>query len=81
MVEASGSFTSLQKPSLILDLGFVNAIQYLQDRTTPRSIDAVRAAFADVTWQNLEVWTTLQTKLQDIMLAKGDNSFNFPQLE
>ena len=70
----------------ILDLGFFNSIQSLQDRTTPRTIDdliaEVRTAFAAQKSQELgAVWTTLQSILQEIMLAKGDNNFKLPHLK
>ena len=70
----------------ILDLGFFNSIQSLQDRTTPRTIDdliaEVRTAFGAQTSEKLgAVWTTLQSILQEIMLAKGDNTFKLPHLK
>ena len=70
----------------ILDLGFFNSIQSLQDSTTPRTIDdliaEVRTAFAAQTSEKLgAVWTTIQSILQEIMLAKGDNNFKLPHLK
>ena len=70
----------------ILDLGFFNSIQSLQNRTTPRMIDepinAVNVAFAAQTSEQLgKVWTTLQSILQEIMLAKSDNAFKIPHLK
>ncbi|CAN0166365.1 unnamed protein product [Laminaria digitata] len=70
----------------ILDLGFFNSIQSLQDRTTPRTIDdliaEVKTAFDAQTTEKLgAVWTTLQSILQEIMLAKGDNTFKLPHLK
>ncbi|CAM9100752.1 unnamed protein product, partial [Laminaria digitata] len=67
----------------ILDLGFFNSIQSLQDRTTPRTIDEliaeVNTAFQAQTPEVLgRVWTTLQAVLEQIMLAKGDNTFKLP---
>ena len=64
----------------------INSIQSLQDRTTPRTIDdliaEVRTAFAAQTSEKLgAVWTTLQSILQEIMLAKGDNNFKLPHLK
>ena len=70
----------------ILDLGFFNSIQSLQDRTTPRAIGdliaEVNTAFNAQGPEKLgAVWTTLQTILQEIMLAKGDNTFKLPHLK
>lgn len=67
----------------ILDLGFFNSIQSLQDRTTPRTVDElvaeVKRAFNEQAPATLgKVWTTLQAVLQEIMLAKGDNTFKLP---
>ena len=62
----------------ILDLGFFNSIQSLQDRTTLNTvdelIDEVGRVFAaqDVAVLG-RVWTTYQAVLEQIMLAKGDN--------
>lgn len=69
----------------ILDLGFFNSIQSLQDRTTPRTVDElvaeVKRAFDAQAPATLgKVWTTLQAVLQEIMLAKGDNTFKLPHL-
>lgn len=69
----------------ILDLGFFNSIQSLQDRTTPSTVDEmiaeVKRAFDAQTPATLgKVWTTLQAVLQEIMLAKGDNTFKLPHL-
>lgn len=70
----------------ILDLGFFNSTQSLQDRTTPRTIDdliaEVKTAFDAQTSQKLgAVWTTFQSILQKIMLSKGVNASNLPHLK
>ncbi|CAN0029650.1 unnamed protein product [Pylaiella littoralis] len=70
----------------ILDLGFFNSIQSLQDRTTPRTVDEliaeVKRAFDAQAPATLgKVWTTLEAILQEIMLAKGDNTFKLPRLK
>ena len=70
----------------ILDLGFFNSIQSLQDRTTPRAIGdliaEVNTAFNAQGPEKLgAVWTTIQSILQEIMLAKGDNNFKLPHLK
>ncbi|CAM9858498.1 unnamed protein product, partial [Ascophyllum nodosum] len=67
----------------ILDLFFFNSIQSLQDRTTLRTVDElieeVRRVFAAQESAALgRVWTTYQAVLQEIMLAKGDNTFKLP---
>lgn len=69
----------------ILDLGFFNSVQSLQDRTTPTTVDELVAEVERAFWaQKSEVlgrvWTTLQSVLQEIMLAKGDNTFKLPHL-
>ena len=69
----------------ILDLGFFNPIQSLQDRTTLNSMDdiitEVRRVFEQQDPAVLgRVWTTYQAVLQKIMLAKGDNTFKLPHL-
>ena len=69
----------------ILDLFFFNSIQSLQDRTTLRTVDElieeVRRVFAAQESAALgRVWTTYQAVLQEIMLAKGDNTFKLPHL-
>ena len=69
----------------ILDLGFFNSIQSLQDRTTPTMVDElvaeVERAFRAQKPETLDrVWTTLQSVLQEIMLARGDNTFRLPHL-
>ena len=69
----------------ILDLGFFNSIQSLQDRTTLRTVDElieeVRRVFAAQESAALgRVWTTYQAVLQEIKLAKGDNTFKLPHL-
>ncbi|CAM9963095.1 unnamed protein product, partial [Ascophyllum nodosum] len=69
----------------ILDLGFFNSIQSLQDRTTLNTVDElieeVGRVFAaqDVAVLG-RVWTTYQAVLEQIMLAKGDNTFKLPHL-
>ena len=67
----------------ILDLGFFNSIQSLQDQTEPRNIEElvteVKRAFNAQKADKLEaVWTTLQAVLEQIMLAKGNNTFKLP---
>ncbi|CAN0455456.1 unnamed protein product, partial [Pylaiella littoralis] len=69
----------------ILDLGFFNSIQSLQDRTTPTTVDELvteveRACWAQKPETLGRVWTTLQSVLQEIMLARGDNTFKLPHL-
>ncbi|CAN0083821.1 unnamed protein product, partial [Pylaiella littoralis] len=69
----------------ILDLGFFNSIQSLQDRTTPSTIDQrvaeVERAFWAQSSDTLDrVCTTLQSVLQEIMLARGDNTIKLPHL-
>ncbi|CAB1108292.1 unnamed protein product [Ectocarpus sp. CCAP 1310/34] len=70
----------------ILDLGFFNAIQSLQDRTTPRTVDEfiieVKRAFEEQSPSTLDkVWESLQAILQEIILAKGDNTIKLPHLK
>ncbi|CAM9375651.1 unnamed protein product [Laminaria digitata] len=67
----------------ILDLGFFN--QSLQDRTTLNTVDElieeVGRVFAAQDAAVLgRVWTTYQAVLEQIMLAKGDNTFKLPRL-
>ena len=69
----------------ILDLGFSNSIQALQDHTTLNTVDEVIAEVRRVFEQQEpavlgRVWTTYQSVLQEIMLAKGDNTFKLPHL-
>eukprot|EP00903_Cladosiphon_okamuranus_P013516 g12588.t1 len=69
----------------ILDLGFFNSIQYLHDRTTPTTVDQLvteveRAFWAQKSEVLGRVWTTLQNVLQEIMLARGDNTFKLPHV-
>eukprot|EP00903_Cladosiphon_okamuranus_P017611 g16221.t1 len=69
----------------ILGLGFFNSIQSLQDRTTPTTVDELVAEEDRAFWaqkpETLDrVWTTLQSVLQEIMLARGDNTFKPPHL-
>ncbi|CAN0327201.1 unnamed protein product, partial [Ascophyllum nodosum] len=64
----------------ILDLGFFNSIQSLQDRTTLNTVDElieeVKRVFTAQESEALgRVWTTYQSVLEKIMLAKGDNDF------
>ncbi|CAM9993707.1 unnamed protein product, partial [Pylaiella littoralis] len=70
----------------ILDLGFFNSIQSLQDRTTPRTVDEliaeVKRAFHAQTPTILgKVWVSLQAILQEIILAGGDNTFKLPHVK
>ncbi|CAN0378396.1 unnamed protein product, partial [Pylaiella littoralis] len=69
----------------ILDLGFFNSIQSLQDRTTPTTIDQLVAEVEWAFWAQTpgtlgSVWTTLQSVLQEVMLARGENTFKIPHL-
>ena len=69
----------------ILDLGFFNSIQALQDHTTLNTVDEVIAEVRRVFEQQEpailgRVWTTYESVLQEIMLAKGDNAFKLPHL-
>ncbi|CAN0272286.1 unnamed protein product [Ascophyllum nodosum] len=69
----------------ILDLGFFNSIQSLQDRTTLNTVDElieeVKRVFTAQESEALgRVWTTYQSVLEKIMLAKGDNDFKMPHL-
>ncbi|CAM9488852.1 unnamed protein product, partial [Ectocarpus sp. 6 AP-2014] len=69
----------------ILDLGFFNSIQSLQDRTTPTTVDQLVTEVERAFWAQKpetlgRVWTTLQSVLQEIMLARGDNTFKLPHL-
>ena len=70
----------------ILDLGFFNSIQSLQDRTTLNTVDElieeVKRVFDEQEPAALaKVWTTYQAVLERIMLAKGDNTFKLPHLQ
>ncbi|CAM9196216.1 unnamed protein product [Pylaiella littoralis] len=70
----------------ILDLGFFNSIQSLQDRTTPRTVDEliaeVKRVFHAQTPTILgKVWVSLQAILQEIILAGGDNTFKLPHVK
>ena len=68
-----------------LDPGFFNYIQSLQDCTTLSTVDEL---VTEVRWifdaqQPAvlgRVWTTYQAVLQEIMPAKGDNTFKIPHL-
>ena len=69
----------------ILDLGFSNSIQALQNHTTLNTVDEVIAEVRRVFEQQEpavlgRVWTTYQSVLQEIMLANGDNTFKLPHL-
>ncbi|CAM9436440.1 unnamed protein product, partial [Pylaiella littoralis] len=69
----------------ILDLGFFNSIQSLQDRTTPRTVDDLVKAVKEAWQQNSgvklnRVWLSLQACLQEIMLAGGDNDYKLPHV-
>eukprot|EP00903_Cladosiphon_okamuranus_P008822 g8449.t1 len=69
----------------ILDLGFFNSIQSLQDRTCPRTVDelvtAVEQAWAADPPKVLNrVWLSLQACLEQIMLAGGDNDYKLPHI-
>ncbi|CAM9338776.1 unnamed protein product, partial [Scytosiphon promiscuus] len=69
----------------ILDLGFFNSIQSLQDRTTPRNvdemIDAVKVAWNTQSPKVLNrVWLSLQSCLRETMLAGGNNDYKIPHM-
>eukprot|EP00903_Cladosiphon_okamuranus_P010114 g9578.t1 len=69
----------------ILDLGFFNSIQSLQDRTTPRSVDdlvkAVKDAWnADPPVVLNRVWLSLQGCLEQVLLAGGENDYTLPHM-
>ena len=69
----------------ILDLGFFNSIQSLQDRTTLNTVDELieevkRVFDAQEPATLAKVWTTYQAVLEQIMLAKGDKTFKLPHL-
>ena len=69
----------------ILDLGFFNSIQSLQDRTTLLTVDELieevgRVFVAQEAVVLGRIWTTYQAVLEQIMLAKGDNTFKLPHL-
>ena len=69
----------------ILEVGFFNSIQALQDHTTLNTVDEVIAEVRRVFEQQEPavigmVWTTYQSVLQEIMLAKGDNTFKLHHL-
>lgn len=82
----SGSSTSLrtarhQHPGP----GLLHSIQSLQDRTTLNTVDEliveVKRAFDEQDSDTLgRVWTTYQAVLEQIMLAKGDDTFKLPHL-
>lgn len=76
----------LDSDTNILDLGFFNSIQSLQDRTTLNTVDElveeVKRVFAAQDAETLDrVWTTYQSVLEQIMLARGDNTFKTPHLK
>ncbi|CAM9315983.1 unnamed protein product, partial [Discosporangium mesarthrocarpum] len=69
----------------VMDLRFFYSTRFLQDWTTPLTIDhlidAMKDAFKRGRASTLEsVWRTLQAVLQEIMLCKGNNSFNVPHV-
>ncbi|CAN0225098.1 unnamed protein product, partial [Pylaiella littoralis] len=71
-------------PDTVLDLGFFNSIQSLQDRTTPTSVDLVNAV--KDAWDRdppavlNRVWLSLQAYLEQIMLAGGENDYKLPHV-
>lgn len=70
----------------ILDIGFFSSIQALQDRTTPRTVNdliaEIKRAFAEQESAILgRGWTSLQAISQEMMLAKGDNTFRLSYLK
>jgi hypothetical protein len=68
----------------ILDLGFFRAIQSLQHKETPKSIDelieAVMKAFESFLETN-KIFLTLQTCMKEIMKAKGSNKYDIPHIK
>ena len=69
----------------ILDLGFFNSIQSLQDQTTINTVDElieeVKRVFEAQSGDVLaKVWMTYHAVLEQIMLSKGDNAFKLPHL-
>lgn len=69
----------------VLDLGFFNSIQSLQHEASPDTIDelidCVQHAFNKLEANTLNnVFTTLQTCMESIMLTGGGNSYKIPHL-
>jgi hypothetical protein len=69
----------------VLDLGLFAAIQSLQHREAPSSIDELVAsvikAFGDLSVESLDnVFLSLQAVLKYIMNNEGSNSFKLPHL-
>ncbi|KAK2366852.1 hypothetical protein QL285_080188 [Trifolium repens] len=68
----------------ILDLGFFRAIQSLQYKETPKTIDelieAVVKAFESFLETN-KIFLTLQTCMIEIMKTKGSNKYDIPHIK
>lgn len=69
----------------VLDLGFFNAIQSLQHQMPTRNIDnlieAVEVAFQNIEVEKLDnVFLTLQTCMENIMMSGGGNSYKVTHL-
>ena len=69
----------------ILNLGFFNSIQSLQDRTTLNRVDELivevkRVFDAQDSATFGRVWTTYQAVLEQMTISKGDNTLKLPHL-
>ena len=69
----------------VLDLGFFNAIQSVQDDYSPQAIDdlisCVSNAFEELHPDKLDnVFLTLQQCMEETMLAKGGNNYKLPHM-
>jgi len=76
-----------QPPNLldfnVLDLGFFNAIQSLQHKEAPKTIDdlimAIEKSFLDFTTsESNKIFLTLQACMIEIMKVRGSNRYKIP---
>ncbi|OMO71660.1 hypothetical protein COLO4_28150 [Corchorus olitorius] len=72
-------------PDLILDLGFFRAIQSLQQKGAPKTVDelvsAVMKAFEEFSsFESNKIFLTLQTVMEKIIERKGCNVYDVPHI-
>ncbi|KAK4252972.1 hypothetical protein QN277_010816 [Acacia crassicarpa] len=67
----------------VLDLGYFNAIQALQHKESPKSIEELIVAVTNSyerlpSYQTNKIFLTLQATMMEIMKAKGSNKYKAP---
>ena len=69
----------------LLDVGFFNSIQYLQHKSSPKTIDelveCVQSAFEDLDEKTLNnIFLTLQKCMEATMVKQGGNNYKLPHI-